>query len=198
MLRRLLAPIALALLAAPALAQYKVVGPDGRITYTDRPLAEAGRVVPLARRGSSATPLAALPLELRQVVQRYPVTLYTSSDCAPCDSGRRLLAQRGVPVVEKLVTNNDDAQALERLVGATTVPALSVGGQLLRGFSEEEWQSYLDAAGYPRESKLPRGYTAPAPTPVVQRAAEPARAAAPTLEVETAPVLPPPSSGIRF
>ncbi|MBI3368201.1 MAG: glutaredoxin family protein [Burkholderiales bacterium] len=191
----------MALLAGTASAQYKVVGPDGRITYTDRPPADAGKVTPLSRSANSAaTPLAALPLELRQAVQRYPVTLYTSGDCPPCESGRKLLAQRGVPVTEKLVTSNDDVQALERIVGAITVPSLTVGGQVLRGYSEADWQSYLDAAGYPRESKLPRGYTASAPSPLVQRsaAAEPARAEppAPTPPPET-PAEPTPGN-IRF
>ena len=36
-MNRLLWIASAALLAGPAFAQYKVVGPDGRITYTDRP-----------------------------------------------------------------------------------------------------------------------------------------------------------------
>ena len=35
-----------------------------------------------------------LPLELRQAVQRYPVTLYAMRVCEPCDSARTLLRQR--------------------------------------------------------------------------------------------------------
>lgn len=197
--RLLLVP--LALLAGAASAQYKVVGPDGRITYTDRPPADAGKVTALTRAASNAaTPLSALPLELRQVVQRYPVTLYTSSDCAPCETGRRLLAQRGIPVTEKLVSSNDDVQALERIAGAITVPALTVGAQVLRGYSEADWHSYLDAAGYPRESKLPRGYTAAAPSPLVQRsaAAEPARNEAPAPAPAPEPSAEPTPGNIRF
>jgi glutaredoxin len=169
----LLRALAAALLATPvpqALALYKVVQPDGSVTYTDRPpLAGSGRIITLGRNAAPAAPEAVFPLELRQPAQRYPVTLYTSPDCAPCDSGRRLLQQRGVPYSERVVTTAEDAAALERTVGGRTVPALTIGAQALRGLSEIEWTAYLDAAGYPRESLLPRGWQPPAPTAMVER-----------------------------
>ena len=75
-----------------ALAQYKVVGPDGRITYTDRPVVAppGGQIQPMrAAAAAAAAARAPLPLELRAVAERFPVTLYTSADCPPCDSGRQ-------------------------------------------------------------------------------------------------------------
>jgi glutaredoxin len=132
---------------------------------------------------------------------RFPVTLYTSDDCSPCEAGRRVLQGRGVPFTERRVLNEDDAEALTRLSGGRSVPTLTIGSQALRGFSEGDWQSYLDAAGYPRESRLPRSYRPPAATPLVQRQAE-APPAAPAAAAP-APVAPPPAtapspSGIRF
>ena len=42
--------LALVSFALPGLAQYKVIGTDGKVTYTDRePSASEGRVVPLGR-----------------------------------------------------------------------------------------------------------------------------------------------------
>lgn len=200
--RALPVPLLLALLALPAWAQYKVVAPDGSVTYTDRPPVEANlRVTPIGRNAQAAAVAeVGLPIELRQVAGRYPVTLYTANDCAPCDSGRKLLQQRGVPYAERRISTEDDLLALERLVGARTVPALTVGAQPLRGYSESDWTSYLDAAGYPSVSKLPRSWPVPAATPLVERAAvAPAatpRAAAPA---ETARVPEPAASGaIRF
>lgn len=176
----LLRALAAVLLAAPlpsALALYKVVQPDGSVTYTDRPpQAGSGRIITLGRNAAPVKPEAAFPLELRQPAQRYPVTLYTSPDCAPCDSGRRLLQQRGVPYSERVVTSDEDAAALERTVGGRTVPALTIGAQALRGLSEIEWTAYLDAAGYPRESRLPSGWQPPAPTPLVARMPVPPQA----------------------
>jgi hypothetical protein len=113
--------------------------------------------------------------------------------------------QRGVPFAEKLIVSDDDAQAMERTLGTRTVPMLTVGAQVLRGMSESEWIAYLDAAGYPRTSQLPKGWQPAAATPLVARSAAPAsapaRAAAPQRATPApAPaVLPPPApGGIRF
>lgn len=193
-----------ALLAvSPAHALYKVVNPDGSTTYTDRPPPAAAntKVTPLGRRGTAAAPAApelALPPELRQAVRRYPVTLYTAPDCPPCDTARRFLQQRGVPYAERRAVTGDDAAALERLVGGRTVPALMIGTQPLRGYAEADWAVYLDAAGYPRESRLPRDWTPPAAAPLVERAtaaapAQPPAAAAPAPTTAEPPAEPRPS-----
>ncbi len=186
---------------APAWAQYKVIAPDGSVTYTDRPPVAANlRVTPMGR---NSTPPAAgleagLPLELRQAASRYPVTLYTTADCPPCDSGRRLLQQRGIPYSERSVANDDDGQALERLVGGRTVPSMTVGAQPLRGFNDVDWAGYLDAAGYPKESRLPRNWPVPTATPLVARAAAAAPAAAPAPPAPRPLDPPAPASGPRF
>jgi len=187
--------------SAPLYAQYKVVGPDGKVTYTDRPPAQAtGKVTELGGRGSVAADNAALPLELRQAASRYPVTLYASvGACDPCDSARQLLRQRGIPYSEKSVQSPEDADALERLSGGRDAPTLSIGSQTLRGLAPEVWNSYLDAAGYPRESRLPPNFAYAPATPLVARAAPPAARAAetPTERPAAAPV-PPANSNIKF
>ena len=130
-------------------------------TPTVRRTSGSARVTTARPRRGPAAPAAVLPLELRQVVQRYPVTLYSAPDCTPCDSGRRLLQQRGVPYSERLIVSGDDAAGARAPVGGRTVPALTIGAQPLRGLSEADWTAYLDAAGYPRESRLPRGWQPP-------------------------------------
>jgi glutaredoxin len=193
---------ALACVALPATALYKVVGPDGRITYTDRPPSDTGsRVTTLSRDGvSEVAPQDTLPLELRQATTRFPVTLYSAADCAPCDAGRQLLVQRGVPFTEKRIISDDDAAAMERVFGARTVPALTVGTQGLRGLSQTDWNAYLDAAGYPRESRLPKGWQPQIATPLVERSSPRAAAAAASAPVAAAPAQAAPSApaGIRF
>ncbi len=222
---------ALVVAATPALALYKVVGPDGKITYTDRaPIEPGARVTELRRDAAgnatgNATSIATgkatanaagtaaavtgedlqLPLDLRQVAARFPVTLYAAADCPPCDDARRLLQQRGVPFSEKRIQSDDDGAALERLVGSRTIPAATVGAQALRGFSAADWSSYLDAANYPRESRLPRGWRAPAVTPLVARAAPPAPAPVAELAPPPQPAPAargdaerPPQTGIKF
>lgn len=178
----LLAGLVLGAACGPAQALYKVVNPDGTVTYTDRPPApSSARVTPMGRQGraaAEAAPEASLPPELRQAVQRHPVTLYTTPDCASCNDGRRLLLQRGVPFTERSVTTEEDIAALERQTNVRSVPVLMVGVQPLRGFVGSDWTSYLDAAGYPATSRLPRGWQQPPATPLAPRATPAAAAAA--------------------
>jgi glutaredoxin len=188
--------------ALPAAAQYKVVQPDGSVTYTDRPPATgSARVTPMGRNAAQGSPEAALPSELRQAMSRYPVVLFAATDCAPCDAGRRLLQQRGIPYTERRVATEEDTTALERLVGGRSVPALTIGAQPLRGFSESDWGTFLDVAGYPRESKLPRNWPLPEATPLTERAAAGKAAAAPatpTTAAEPRAVEVTPQGGVRF
>jgi glutaredoxin len=172
---------ALALLAAvPAHALFKVVGPDGKVTYTDRPpAANQGKVSGLTQSGAPA-PDVTLPPELRQVTARWPVTLYTAPDCTPCDDARRLLRTRGVPHTEKTVMGDEDRAAWARIVGGPEAPGLTIGAQSLRGLQPERWHEYLDAAGYPRSSKLPPTYQFAAPLPLVPGSTDQAKAAAPS------------------
>ncbi len=161
----------LAGITAPAFAQqYKVVGSDGRVTYTDRPpLASGDKLSTLKTRGPTAGVPAALPVDVREAVQRYPVTLYGSANCGPCDAGRQFLQQRGIPYVEKSVVTGDDGAVLLRLTGGNDLPAITVGAQVVRGWSSEGWGSYLDAAGYPRDSKLPAGYQFATAAPLTEQ-----------------------------
>lgn len=184
---------------------YKVVSPDGKVTYTDRPVAaQPGVQVQALKRDASSDGAAAgpaLPADLRALQARFPVTVYTTAECTSCDSGRRLLQLRGVPYVERLVASEDDVAALQRLSGGRTLPVLTVGGQTLRGFSDNDWLATLDLAGYPKASRLPRGWPAPAAEPLVVR---PPAAVARTAEEARAPSepalpqAPPDPSGIRF
>lgn len=151
--------------------QYKVVASDGSVTYTDRPpLASGDKLSTLKTTGATAGASgAALPVDLREAVQRYPVTLYGSANCGPCDSGRQFLQQRGIPYTEKSVTTEDDGAMLLRLTGGNDLPTIAIGAQVVRGWSSDGWASYLDAAGYPRESKLPAGYQFATATPLTEQ-----------------------------
>ena len=202
------APLLALLAAGAAFAQYKVVGPDGKVTYTDRaPTSNEGKATALSSRGGSATavPDGNLPAELRQVAARYPVTLYTvASACELCSAARQLLRQRGIPYTEKQVQAPEDSDALERISGGRDVPTLSIGSQTLRGLASEVWTSYLDAAGYPRDSRLPPNYQYAAPTPIAERTTTARAARAPDAVAPVAPATPAPAAapdnpaGIKF
>lgn len=191
----------LLLSAAPAFALYKVVGPDGKVTYTDRPdVSTDKKVQPVNARGGVANDVAA-PFEVREAARRYPVTLYVAPDCAPCDDGKQFLRQRGIPFSEKLVSNVEDGQALQRLTGGSSLPVLTVGAQIVRGWQREDWASYLNAAGYPKESRLPANYPQGKAEPLAEprpAPAAPAPVAPPQPAPAPEPAPAPPPSGIRF
>lgn len=157
--------------ASPALALYKVVGPDGKVTYTDRqpePNGQASAVKPAAGGAAGAV---ALPFELRQAMSKFPVVLYTKDKCAPCADGRGYLKSRGVPFTEKTVNTRTDAEAYQRAEGTTQIPVLRIGGQQILGYSSANWGDYLDAAGYPKKSVLPSNYRFPPAEPMVAKEA---------------------------
>ena len=191
--------------SSAALALYKVVGPDGKVTYTDRPPGDAaGAITTIGGSGAPTSSGQSLPYELRQALTRYPVTLHTSADCELCNRARQFLRQRGIPLNERIIESNSDLEMLEQISGGRELPVLTVGGQVLRGFSTTQWASYLDAAGYPAQSKLPANFSwSPATTLTPRRATDPT-AAVPSTEPTPATPLggataePSSSSGIRF
>jgi glutaredoxin len=167
---------------------YRIVGADGKVTFSDQPPPAAGAGKAGAGNVSasgSAASSAGLPYELRQASNKYPVTLYTGESCGPCGAGRSMLTSRGIPFAEKTITTNDDTQALQRLSGDTSLPFLTIGSQQIKGYSDSEWTQFLDAAGYPSSSTLPASYRRPAATPLV--AVAPAAPAAPAAGARPAP-----------
>ena len=188
---------------------YRIVGPDGKVTFSDRAPSDAKatptQAVPLT--GSPGTSTASLPAEVRQAAGRFPVTIYNGADCSPCLTARSFLLRRGVPFTEKSIVTEEDVQALQRISGGTSMPFATIGAQHIRGFNEVEWSQYLDAAGYPRSSQLPASYRNPDPTPLVAAqqprpaAAAPTAARTPAPQAEApAPSEPGPANpaGIRF
>ena len=186
---------------------YRIVGPDGKVTFSDRAPTEDAAPALTASPGAAPSGNAALPYSLRQVASRFPVTLYTGADCAPCTMARNLLTGRGVPFTERSVSSsNEDIAELRRLGGGSGLPFGTIGGQHLTGFSDSEWTQYLDAAGYPKKSELPSNYRQPAATPLVavKPVAPKPAAQAPAADAlrpeRQAPAGPGPSNpaGIRF
>ncbi|MEI8325420.1 MAG: glutaredoxin family protein [Betaproteobacteria bacterium] len=191
-------------LAAPALwaqAIYRSVDQYGRVTFSDQPpVADAAVRSGLKDKLSASDANAALPYALRAVAGRYPVTLYTGPGCGPCQSARALLLGRGVPFAEMTISTQQDMEAMQHIDGDTSLPLLTIGGQHLRGFSESEWNQYLDAADYPASSQLPASYHN---APAAPLAPPPAAPAAVGTHLTTPPAAPPARTpdnpqGVRF
>ena len=193
------------LVGSPAQAQtiYRIVGSDGRVTFSDKMPTAGESATALAPGGKSlGVPAVTLPPELREVAGKFPVTLYTAANCAPCNSGRELLGNRGIPFAEKTIATTEDSEALQCISGSSSLPLLTIGAQQIKGFSEAEWTQFLDAAGYPKTSALPATYRAAPATPLVfvekaVPAARPDAAQSPKTQPEPGPT-PDNPAGIKF
>jgi glutaredoxin len=199
--------LAALLCAAGASAQvYKWKDDKGVIHFSDSvPPTVRDKAEVRAQGSADAGP--ALPYELARAARANPVTLYTSSGCAPCDQARSFLQRRGIPYAEKSVNSSDDSQKLKEAGSDGQLPLLVVGHNKLIGFAQGAWTEALDAAAYPAQPALPPGYQFAAATPaaparpsekaLAQAAAERAARAAAEAEEQArfAPSPPPPVNG---
>jgi len=88
---------------------YRIVGPDGQVTFSDMPnVSPASKVTPVdntsaAAAAAAAPPGATLPFELRQVAGKYPVTQPAANQrCALLGENHRLGAgRRGLAKIER-------------------------------------------------------------------------------------------------
>lgn len=149
---RYLIMLCLALASTCASAEaYRWVDPQGRTIISDTP--PPGRARDVSKAGSASETSDGLPYEVRRAVDNFPVTLYTSADCASeCKQARDFLNARGVPFTEKMLQKQEDVDELKKLVGDAFVPALKVGKQSFRGFEPAAYTNLLDLAGYPKSA----------------------------------------------
>ncbi len=155
--------------ACAASAQmYRWTDANGRVHVTDTPPpASAKAVQKKSLTVSGAVPEnAGQPYSLQLAAKSFPVTLYTSKDCEPCGSARKLLNSRGVPFREVLVVDEPQQEELRKVAGALAVPSVTVGSNVQKGFEESAYHSLLDIAGYPKAGILPaRTQAEPKPAP---------------------------------
>jgi Domain of unknown function (DUF4124) len=154
------ASLSLLLLAAVCTAQaqtvYRWVDKDGKVHYGDAPPSDNKSVQQKnIKAGTGIANPENLPLAVRQAMERNPVSAFLT-DCGElCNGARAFLAKRGIPYTVRDPKNNPaDQEALTKLLGSLEVPALQVGATTVKGFTEESWNSALDAGGYPRANVL--------------------------------------------
>ena len=165
--------LSLAVLASGADAQtlYRWVDRNGKVTYSDQPPPKDIKKVDKPRLGNSSIETSGLSFEAQQASRDFPVTLFTSPDCAAdCENARALLRKRGIPFSESSIAAPDDAAAFRKRFASDKVfvPSLTVGSQKQQGFEEDAWNGLLDSAGYPRTA-IPGSSAAPrVPAPAAQ------------------------------
>lgn len=171
----LLGLVLLAAAAGASAQMYKWVDANGKTHFTDQPPPASAR--PMAIKPAPGTRSAVeLPYALATAARNHPVTLYTTASCAGCDMGRTHLKNRGIPFVEKTVSNGADEEKLKQVGGDGSLPLLLIGGKKIAGFQANNWDSALTQAQYPARKMLPANYQFPAPQAAAPVQARPAAA----------------------
>jgi glutaredoxin len=184
MMRSVILTLLLGVSCAASAQLYRWTDENGRVHLTDTPPPPSAKNVQTRSStvGDAAAPQAAgQPYALQLAARNYPVTLFTAPECEPCGDARRLLNERGVPFREVSVVDGQQAEELKKVAGGLSVPTISVGSSVQKGFEEGSYHALLDTAGYPRAGILPpRNQTEPKPAPQpAETQAAPAEEAAP-------------------
>jgi glutaredoxin len=176
----LLGGVAAVVVATSAAGQnqqvYRYVDKEGRVVYSDRgPPSDAKDVQAKRMRGNliedNVTPIAA-----QQAQERFPVTLYSFTCGEVCTQAESLLNRRGVPFTTVNVETPEGAEQLNKMTGELRAPVLQVGDRtFVKGYSETQWNTALDDAGYPKAQ--PPRRTAPSRAPTADSTAAAAAAA---------------------
>lgn len=152
--RKLLALILLAAMAAHAGEAYRWKDKDGVVHYGDSPgsvEAEKLNINAPPEPDASAVEDAKITYGARDAARHFPVTIYVFKDCgAPCDQGRAYLRKRGVPFTEKMLATQEEFDAFRKRTGMGNLPVLEVGQTYREGFLQNSWSSALDEAGFPK------------------------------------------------
>jgi glutaredoxin len=133
---------------------YRIVGSDGKVTFSDKPpvSADQGKVASTGVGAKTDSTGSAMPFELRQVVSKYPVcSVHHGKNARHVTPGRLFLTARGVPFNERTVSTEEDLDYLQRLSGDKSLPYLTIGTQRIKGMSDLEWGPISGCSRLPRE-----------------------------------------------
>jgi hypothetical protein len=165
---------------------YRWVDSRGNVEWRDTPPPASVPTKDIQQRhiSDSAAGTSEIQFSLQLATKNHPVTLW-ATDCGPiCSSARAHLGRRGIPFTDKVPQT--DFEAFKKLSPGAEIPLLQVGVITLKGYSEGEWDSTLDSAGYPRTAIATR----PKP-PVTPPAGKPSSEGAKPADAGTPPAAPP-------
>ncbi|MHB8455337.1 MAG: DUF4124 domain-containing protein [Acidiferrobacterales bacterium] len=146
---------------------YRWVDKDGNVSYQDQPPPADATQVQEKNLDTEAPP--ADDSASSDAASKQPVTLYVVPQCDSCDQARNYLKKRKIPFREVDVASDVKAQAeMRKSVGELSVPTITVGSRVMKGYTKSLLSVELDDAGYPKAAKpaggeSPEGATQQAP-----------------------------------
>jgi glutaredoxin len=154
--------LVLVLLLAPALVQaetiYKSVGPDGKITYSQKPPTGNKVEKTLTFANLPSTPLPDSVMRYQDELQKglkkrlsapdrrdMPV-LFTAVWCGYCKQAKAYLAQNAISYREYDIETPDGARAFAEAGAGRGIPVLQWKGQNVQGFSRGAYDTIFASA----------------------------------------------------
>ncbi|MEO8385292.1 MAG: glutaredoxin family protein [Betaproteobacteria bacterium] len=150
----------LVLAGAHAETLYKVIGADGKTTYTDRPAADAKSTTALKFSDAPSTPLPDSVLKFQAELQKSSqgrlalakrldaigtVTLFSASWCGYCTKAKAYLRTKGISFQEHDIDTPGGGRAYFEAGGKRGVPLLMADGKRLEGFSDGAYDHFFVA-----------------------------------------------------
>jgi glutaredoxin len=150
-----LAFIVIGLSVAHAERLYKWTDSQGHVSYHDQPPPDGSYRVEEKDLGESRKPVDDT---LAKITEKYPVVLYSVPKCSSCDQARAYLQKRKVPFTEQNLEGNAELQQkAKKKIGSLSVPTITVGDKVMKGYLESVLEGELDDAGYPKIEASPKG-----------------------------------------
>lgn len=120
---------------------YKVIGADGRVTYTDKEPSPAEKTEKLKLQTYTGTPSVS---SMKDAVKR--VTILSAQWCGQCARAKAYMKSRKIDFEEWDIDKSNYARAKMNELGAKGVPVILVGKQKMVGFSEGGFDDLLKSA----------------------------------------------------
>ena len=137
---------------------YKVVGTDGKITYTDQPPADRKSTTTLRFADAPSTPLPESVLKYQAALQKSmqgrlaaakkidaigSVTLFSATWCGYCTQAKAYMQAKSIGYREVDIDTPDGGRAYLEAGGARGVPLLMADGRRIQGFSAGAYDNFF-------------------------------------------------------
>ena len=139
---------------------YKVIGTDGRVTYTDRPPADRTSITALKFTDAPVTRLPESVLknqaefakgmqnqsaQTKKIDASGPTTLFIASWCGYCTQAKAYLRTKGIAFRELDIDTPAGGRAYFEAGGQRGVPLIMADGKRLSGFSTGAYDHFFAA-----------------------------------------------------
>jgi glutaredoxin len=155
--RAILAALLLFVAQAATAELFKIVGPDGKVTYADKPPfdAKTAKITEIKVESYNGppqiNPTAAKP-DWAAILKRplygqqasaAGLVMYSAEWCGPCKRAKKYMDAKGIAYVALDIDKNPEDKAECNRLGGGGIPLFLKGTKTMKGFSEAKLDSFL-------------------------------------------------------